>query len=73
MTVVAASLTDADLDATAAFALGREALDWLRARPGRTGLVVGADGTPTVFGAPGSCVRERAMARPQAHDPLPSE
>jgi thiamine biosynthesis lipoprotein len=55
VTVVAASLTDADLDATAAFALGRDALGWLRTRPGRTGLVVAADGTPTVFAGPGSC------------------
>jgi len=55
VTVVAASLTEADLDATAAFALGPEALAWLRTRPGRTGLVVAADGTPTVFCSAGSC------------------
>jgi thiamine biosynthesis lipoprotein len=48
VTVVAASLTDADLDATAAFALGPGAVDWLRSRPGRTGLVVGTDGSRTV-------------------------
>ena len=48
VTVVAASLTDADLDATAAFALGPDAAGWLRSRPGRTGLVVGTDGGRTV-------------------------
>nr|WP_179665537.1 FAD:protein FMN transferase [Nocardioides panaciterrulae] len=50
VTVVTASLTDADLDATAAFALGPEATGWLSSRPGRTGLVVGTDGSRTVVG-----------------------
>jgi FAD:protein FMN transferase len=45
VTVIAASLTWADLDATAAYALDGEAADWLRTRPGRTGLVVWADGS----------------------------
>jgi thiamine biosynthesis lipoprotein len=47
VTVVADSLTGADLDATAAYALGPEAAEWLRRRPGRTGFVVWADGTTT--------------------------
>ncbi len=47
VTVVAASLTLADIDATAAYALGPEAAEWLETRPGRTGLVVWADGTTT--------------------------
>jgi thiamine biosynthesis lipoprotein len=51
VTVVAEDLTWADIDATAAFALGRGALDWLRGRPGRSGVVVWANGTPEVFPA----------------------
>jgi thiamine biosynthesis lipoprotein len=47
VTVVAGSLTWADIDATAAFALGPEAARWLETRPGRSGLVVWADGTTT--------------------------
>jgi FAD:protein FMN transferase len=50
VTVVAASLTDADVDATAAYARGREAARWLETRAGRTGLVVWADGTTSVVG-----------------------
>ena len=50
VTVVAADLTWADIDATAAFALGPEAADWLAGRPGRTGLVVWADGSTTTVG-----------------------
>lgn len=49
VTVVAPSLTDADVDATAAYALGPDAARWLAAR-GRTGLVVGDDGVTTVVG-----------------------
>ena len=49
VTVVAASLTDADVDATAAYALGPDALGWLATRPGRSGLVVRADGTTATF------------------------
>ena len=49
VTVVGPDLTWADIDATAAFALGDEGLDWLRAR-GRTGLVVRPDGTREPFG-----------------------
>jgi FAD:protein FMN transferase len=51
VTVVAASLTDADVDATAAYARGEDAARWLGTRPGRTGLVVWADGTTSVVGA----------------------
>jgi thiamine biosynthesis lipoprotein len=45
VTVVAASLTWADIDATAAYAHGEGAARWLETRPGRSGLVVWADGT----------------------------
>ena len=47
VTVVAASLTWADIDATAAYAQGEDAARWLETRPGRSGLVVWADGTTT--------------------------
>jgi thiamine biosynthesis lipoprotein len=52
VTVVADTLTWADIDATAAFAHGRAALRWLSTRPGRQGLVVWADGTPEIYGRP---------------------
>jgi thiamine biosynthesis lipoprotein len=51
VTVVAADLTAADIDATTAFVLGAAARDWLEARPGRTGLLVGADGATSIFGS----------------------
>jgi thiamine biosynthesis lipoprotein len=47
VTVVAGSLTWADIDATAAYAHGRAAARWLETRPGRSGLVVWEDGTTT--------------------------
>jgi thiamine biosynthesis lipoprotein len=47
VTVVAASLIWADIDATAAFVQGQQAARWLQTRPGRTGLVVWADGSTT--------------------------
>ena len=47
VTVVAASLTWADIDATAAYAHGQDAARWLETRPGRSGLVVWADGSTT--------------------------
>jgi FAD:protein FMN transferase len=53
VTVVADDLTWADLDATAAYALGAEALTWLRGRVGQRGLVVWDDGRAEVFGAGG--------------------
>lgn len=52
VTVVGDSMTAVDVDATAAFALGAEAVAWLRSR-GRTGLVVHADGRTEVVGALG--------------------
>jgi thiamine biosynthesis lipoprotein len=52
VTVVAASLTDADIDATAGYALGRDAVEWLETRPGRSGLVVWADGSTATFRGP---------------------
>jgi FAD:protein FMN transferase len=45
VTVVADDLTSADIDATAAFARGADALRWLAGRKERGGLVVWADGT----------------------------
>ena len=44
VTVVADDLTWADIDATAAFAQGQQALRWLESRPRRRGVVVWADG-----------------------------
>ena len=45
VTVVGADLTWVDIDATAAFALGADAVPWLRSRAGSTGLVVWGDGS----------------------------
>ncbi len=53
VTVVGPDLTAADVDATAAYALGREALAWLTSRPGQAGLVVWDDGSSATFGSPG--------------------
>ncbi|MCW2810454.1 MAG: Thiamine biosynthesis lipoprotein ApbE [Friedmanniella sp.] len=50
VTVIAASLTWADIDATAAYARGADAARWLATRPGRTGLVVWADGSSSPVG-----------------------
>ena len=47
VTVIGSSLTWADIDATAAFALGTGAADWLATRPVRAGFVVWADGSTT--------------------------
>ena len=47
VTVVAKSLTWADIDATAAYVQGRNAARWLATREGRTGFVVWDDGTTT--------------------------
>jgi thiamine biosynthesis lipoprotein len=49
VTVIGSSLTWADIDATAAFALGADAVDWLVTRPVRGGLVVWTDGSTTTF------------------------
>jgi thiamine biosynthesis lipoprotein len=43
VTVVTEALVAADIDATAAFALGAEGPGWLARRSGRTGIVVHAD------------------------------
>ncbi|MCD2194678.1 FAD:protein FMN transferase [Actinomycetospora endophytica] len=51
VTVIARSLTDADVDATAAYALGAQAAEWLGRRVGRGGLVVWDDGTTTTVTA----------------------
>jgi thiamine biosynthesis lipoprotein len=50
VTVVAHSLTWADIDATAAYALDQDAASWLRGRAGRTGLVVWRDGSVELIG-----------------------
>jgi thiamine biosynthesis lipoprotein len=57
VTVVGPDLTWADLDATAAFALGEDAARWLAGRPGRCGLVVWADGRSEVIGEQGRDLR----------------
>ncbi len=49
VTVLADDLTWADIDATAAYAMGDGALTWLRGRPGRRGVVVWRDGRSEVF------------------------
>jgi FAD:protein FMN transferase len=46
-TVIASSLTWADIDATTAYVHGRDAAQWLQTRPIRSALVVWADGTTT--------------------------
>jgi FAD:protein FMN transferase len=50
VTVLAPTLTWADIDATAAFALGDQAATWLRRRPGRRGVVVWSDGRRELYG-----------------------
>jgi thiamine biosynthesis lipoprotein len=45
VTVVADTLTWADIDATAAYALDSTAAQWLRSRPGRAAIVVWRDGS----------------------------
>jgi FAD:protein FMN transferase len=52
VTVIADSLTWADIDATAAFAQGRDALGWLKRRSGRAGVVVWSDGSAAAFATP---------------------
>ena len=53
VTVVAGSLTRADIEATSAFALGRRAHEWLSARPAHSGLVVWSDASVATFQTPG--------------------
>lgn len=50
VSVVAADLVTADIDATAAFAMGAEGAGWLGRRAGRTGIVVHADRRLQVVG-----------------------
>lgn len=50
VTVVGPDLVWADVDATAAYALGAGAVSWLATRPGRNGLVVWDDGRTEMFG-----------------------
>lgn len=45
VTVIAETLTWADIDATAAYALDDEAIRWLRGRPHHTAIVVWAEGS----------------------------
>ena len=52
VTVIARSLTWADIDATAAYALGPHAVEWLGHRLGRVGLIVHDDGTISHTGVP---------------------
>jgi thiamine biosynthesis lipoprotein len=47
VSVIEASLTWADIDATAAYVHGRDAVRWLLDRPMRSALLVWADGTTT--------------------------
>ena len=49
VTVVADDLTWADIDATAAFAQGSQALRWLESRPRRRGVVVLEDGSVEAY------------------------
>jgi FAD:protein FMN transferase len=49
VSVIGDSLTWADIDATAAFAHGRDALRWLSTRPARHGVVVWEDGSAETY------------------------
>lgn len=51
VTVIADNLTWADIDATAAYALGNQAARWLTGRRGRSALVVWADGRDEIISA----------------------
>ena len=62
VTVIGPSLTAADIDATAAFALGRDAVHWLRSR-GHTALVVDADGATAGRNRCGSADSRRPRPR----------
>lgn len=52
VTVVADALTEADIDATAAYVLGVDAVRWLQRRRIRSALVVWADGSTTSVAGP---------------------
>ncbi len=62
VTVIAASLTWADIDATAAYALGERAPAWLSTRVGRMGLVVWADGSTTRVQGPSDALGAARLA-----------
>ena len=65
VTVTAPTLTQADVDATAAFVLGDAAPEWLAGRPGRAALLVRADGSTQTVGfaqSPGQPVPTCASA-----------
>ena len=47
MTVIEASLTWADIDATAAYVHGPDAAGWLQTRPIDSALIIWADGAVT--------------------------
>lgn len=64
-TVIADSLTWADIDATAAYVQGRHAVRWLGNRPIRSALVVWADGTTTGLLRPN---QELTRFRPKVGD-----
>lgn len=53
VTVVGPDLTWVDIEATTGFVLGDAARSWLERRPGRTGVLVRADGSSEVFGSVG--------------------
>jgi thiamine biosynthesis lipoprotein len=59
VTVIGATLTWVDIDATAAYAHGPDAAKWLRGRPGRTGLVVWPDGGTTIIDGVDQCRNSR--------------
>ena len=61
VTVVGPSLTWADIDATAAYAQGANAAQWLEGRTGRSGLVVWEDGSTTRFAGPHLVVEPAAV------------
>jgi FAD:protein FMN transferase len=58
VTVVHDDLVWADMDATAAYAMGPDAARWLRTRLRRTGLVVWADGSTELVGQRDAPVRQ---------------
>ncbi len=60
VTVLGPTLTEADIDATAAFALGAEGEGWLRAR--RDGVVVRSDGSVRIVGPRSAATTTTASA-----------
>jgi thiamine biosynthesis lipoprotein len=63
VTVVGADLTWVDIEATAAFAQGASGLDWLRTRPGRSGLVVRSDGAVEAWASVRAAQRSRRTTK----------